>query len=178
MVQLKQSDHLAYNIMIKGGKKNKRGFTLIEFLFYIGLFAVFFVALFAVLDISYKNKLRNINMLEVEQQGLFISQVISQEIRNAQSIVDASSSLSLQAFDISRDPVVFYLSDDAIYFSEGLDSPENLSSSRVNISDLSFVNISALDGIQAVEFSFKVSSSDKGHDYSKDFFGAVNLNLR
>lgn len=170
---------------IKNNKKN--GFTLIELIFYIALFSVFFVSLFLVLNIFYENKNKNSVTIEVEQQGLFISQVISQEIRNSQSIIsptigDNSSSLSLQSFDVLRSPIVFYLDSGAVILSENGSVIDNLNSNRIIVSNLNFVNNSIVDNIQGISFSFTVSyknnSGKKQYEYNKDFFGSVNLNLK
>lgn len=167
--------------------KQKNGFTLIELIFYIALFSVFFVSLFLVLNIFYENKNKNSVTIEVEQQGLLISQVISQEIRNAQSIIsptigNSSSSLSLQSFDISRSPIAFYLDADTLMTSENGIVIDNLNSDRVVISNINFINNSIIDNIQGINFSFTVSyknsSGKKQYEYNKDFFGSVNLNLK
>lgn len=165
----------------------KTGFTLIEFIFYIGLFAVFFVSLFFVLDIFYKNKIKNRSVLEVEQQGIIISQIISQEIRNAQLInlpllADSGDALSLSTFSPLRDPIVFQVVDGKIIVEEGAGSGVNLSSDRVIIENLIFTNNSVVGGISSVSFSFSVSyrsdSKTTEYQYSKDFFGTANLNIK
>jgi type II secretory pathway pseudopilin PulG len=170
---------------IKNNKK--KGFTLIELIFYIGLFSVFFVSLFLVLNIFYENKNKNSVTIEVEQQGLFISQIISQEIRNSQSIISPiignnSSSLSLQSFNVLRSPIIFYLDAGTVMLSEDGDIIDNLNSDRVIISDLNFINNSIIDDIQSINFSFTVSyknnSGKKQYEYNKDFFGSVSLNLK
>lgn len=168
-------------------KFNNSGFTLIELIFYIALFSVFFVSLFLVLNIFYENKTKNSTIIEVEQQGLFISQTISQEIRNAQSIIsptigDNSLSLSLEAYENFRNPIVFSLLSEAILLSENGVDIDNLNSSRVIISDLIFINNSIVGDIQSINFSFTISyknnSGKKEYDYSKDFFASVSLNLK
>lgn len=170
---------------IKNNKK--KGFTLIELIFYIGLFSVFFVSLFLVLNIFYENKNKNATIIEVEQQGLFISQIISQEIRNSQSIISPiignnSSSLSLQSFNVLRSPIIFYLDAGTVMLSEDGDIIDNLNSDRVIISNLNFMNNSIIDDIQNINFSFTVShknnSGKKQYEYNKDFFGSVSLNLK
>ncbi len=172
--------------MIKNFSKQKKGFTLIEFIFYIALFSVFFVSLFFILDMSYKNKIKNRAVLEVEQQALFISQTIGQEIRNAQLInipseSNSSSTLSLESFDLNRNPIIFYLSDNKIFLSENSNT-HNISSDRVSLNNLNFENSSVVDGIQKVSFSFNLSYKSNSqkieYQYDKDFFGEFNLNKK
>jgi hypothetical protein len=158
-------------------KTKKEGNTLIEFVLYIGLFVVFFTSLFFVLDIFYKNKTKNTVALEVKEQGLFVSQFINQEIRNAQNISsplsgDSLESLSLEPFDSSRGSLVFYLSDGSLFFSEGSTLNEKLHSNNVLISDLVFLNKN-----ETISFSFKVSYKS-GYVYNQDFSGLASLNVK
>lgn len=163
--------------MIFKGRKNKSGFTLVEFLFYIALFSIFFTGLFTLLQIFYDNRADNNIRLEVEQNGLIISQIISQEIRNAQSINyplsgQSDSFISLETYDSLRNPIVISLNDNLILYSEGNSFSDNLSTQRVSVSDLVFENQSD-NNVNIVNFSFLVSY----RDYSKEFFSSVNLNL-
>ncbi len=151
---------------------NKSGFTLVEFLLYLSLFAVFFLSLFAILHIFYNNQAKNNIRLEVEQQGLFISQVISQKIRNAQAIMNTGNQLSLEAFDSNRSPIVISLVDGQIIFQEANQPAVNLSSSRVEVINLSFSNTSS-NNISAVYFSFTI----RYKEFEKEFFKTANLNL-
>lgn len=163
--------------MIFKGRKNKSGFTLVEFLFYIALFSIFFTGLFTLLQIFYDNRADNNIRLEVEKNGLIISQIISQEIRNAQSINhplsgQSDSFISLETYDSLRNPIVISLNDNLILYSEGNSFSDNLSTQRVSVSDLVFENQSD-NNVNIVNFSFLVSY----RDYSKEFFSSVNLNL-
>lgn len=161
--------------MIKKNDYNKKGFTLVEFLLYISLFAIFFISLFSILHIFYNNQAKNNIRLEVEQQGQFISQIISQEIRNAQEIIspnNVSNQLSLLSFEASRSPLIISLVNEQIMYQEGVNQAINLSSQRVKISDMLFENVSVAS-VSAIRFSFTISLQD----FSKDFFGVANLNL-
>lgn len=163
--------------MIFKYRKNKSGFTLVEFLFYIALFSIFFTGLFTLLQIFYENRADNNIKLEVEQNGLIVSQIISQEIRNAQSINhpmpgQSDSYLSLEAYDDLRNPIVISLDNNIISYSEGSSIDDNLSTKRVMISDLVFKNETE-NNVSLVNFSFTISYNN----YSKEFFSSVNLNL-
>ena len=163
--------------MIFKKTQNKSGFTLVEFLFYIALFSIFFTGLFTLLQIFYDNRADNNIRLEVEQNALIISQIISQEIRNAQSINHPTAGqsdtfISLETYDSLRNPIVISLDDNIISYSEGNSFSDNLSTQRVSVSDLMFENQSE-SNVNIVNFSFLVSY----RDYSKEFFSSVNLNL-
>lgn len=165
-------------------KKNfKEGMTLIETMFYLSLFIVMFSILFTSLNIFYSNKIKNKTILEVEQQGFIASTIISQEIRNAQSINSpsvggTSDALSLEHFDALKNPLIISLVSNQININEGGES-NYLNSSLVNISNLSFTNNSIVDGNQSISFSFDVDynsdSNRQEYKYSKSFFGTVNL---
>lgn len=163
--------------MISKIKTNKKGFTLVEFLFYIALFSVFFVGLFTMLQIFYDNRADNNIRLEVEQNGLIISQIISQEIRNAQGIIHPSLNqsddyLSLESYESQRSPIIISLNNNQILYSEGASFSDNLSSKRVEISNLVFQNQTE-NNVNVVNFSFEISYKN----FSKEFFSSANLNL-
>jgi type II secretory pathway pseudopilin PulG len=156
--------------------------TLIELLLYVSLLVFIFSALFSTLSIFYSNKIKNRTILEVEQQGLIASLILSQEIRNAQSINSPSAgnslaSLSLEPFDPSRNPLLFSLIADKIVIDEAGDQ-SNLSSDNVVISNLNFENNSAGE-TSSIKFSFDVSyNSDslrQEYKYDKNFSGTANL---
>ena len=163
--------------------KKNTAFTLIELILYISLFVIIFTALFASLNIFYSNKIKNRTILEVEQQGQLISILISQEIRNAQSIVspligESSGSLVLEHLDTLKNPLSFYLSDDKMIADEG-GTVLDLSNSRIEVTNLEFENNSVLDGTQSVFFSFDISyksnSNRNEYKYNKSFSGTANL---
>ncbi len=156
---------------------NKKGFTLVEFLFYIALFSVFFVGLFTMLQIFYDNRADNNIRLEVEQNGLIISQIISQEIRNAQSIIhpglnQSDDYLLLESYESQRSPIIISLNNNQILCSEGASFSDNLSSTRVEVSNLVFQNQTE-NNVNVVNFSFEISYKN----FSKEFFSSANLNL-
>ena len=155
----------------------KSGFTLVEFLLYISLFSVFFVSLFLILQIFYENRANNNLQLELEEQGLIITKIINQEIRNAKSInlplVNTSlDQLSLSTYDLNDDPVLIYYQAGQIKYSKGGSLNTFLSSSRLIVSDLIFENIST-SNVSTITYSFNLIHND----YSKRFYSSVNLNL-
>lgn len=164
------------------GKKNK-AFTLIEALLYISLFVVIFSTLFVSLNAFYSNKIKNRSVAEVEHQGQLISLIVSQEIRNAQSIVSPLSgssapSLSLEHFSASKNPLSFYLLDDQMVVKEG-GSVFALSNSRVRVSNLSFENKVTSGEIKTIIFSFDVdyksNSNRSEYKYHQSFSGQASL---
>ena len=163
--------------------KERKAFTLIETILYMSLFVAIFAALFASLNIFYSNKIKNRTILEVEQQGQIISLIISQEIRNAQSIISpvigvSADTLILEHFDILKSPLSFYLLDNKIMIDEN-GNLFNLSNSNVVVNSLIFENNSAVDGAQSISFSFDISYdsnvSRNEYKYNKSFSSTVNL---
>ena len=167
-------------------RKNKKGVTLIELLLYLSLFIVIFGALFTSLQVFYSNKIKNRTIMEVEQQGQIVSLIISQEIRNVQSIISpglgsSSSILSLEHLNPANSPLSFSLFDNKIIINEGGDI-NDLTASRLKAENLSFVNNSVVDGTQTIFFSFDLSydsiSSRNEYIYEKNFSGTVNLLIK
>jgi len=163
--------------------KKSKGLTLIELMLYISLFVFIFAALFASLNIFYSNKIKNRTILEVEQQGQIVSLLLSQEIRNAQSIIypligATGDSLSLEHLNSLKSPINFYILDNKLVVSENGDLFD-LTNSKVLVENLVFENNSTMGGSQSIYFSFDIlynsSSNKKEYKYNKNFFATVNL---
>jgi len=163
----------------------KRGFTLIEVVLYVAIAGMVVFALGFLVKESGETRLRQRIMAEVEQQGLLVSQQISQAIRNAASITTPSagsttSSLTLAYEDALKNPTSFDLSADAIRIAEGAGFPTPLTNTRVLVTDFFFHNLSLASTPGSVQFSFTLSYDLSADDaprfqYSKTFYGAASL---
>lgn len=166
-------------------QNKKRGFTLIEVVLYVAIAGMVVFALGFLVKESGETRLRQRVMAEVEQQGLLISDHISQAIRNAASITTPSagnttSSLTLAYADVLKNPTVFDVSADAVQITEGAESPIPLTNTRVLVTDFSFHNLSLASTPGSVQFSFTLNyvlSSDDAtrFQYSRTFYGAASL---
>jgi len=165
-------------------KKSGAGFTLIELLLYIGLSGAMLLAVSVFLSIIIQSRVENQVSAEVEHQGWQIIQSITQTIRNSEAINSlpagsSASSISLQVSDVAKNPTIYDLSGTTIRITEGGGSPIDLNSSRVELSNLSFQNLSRLDTPGIIRISFDLThinpASKKEYDYTKTFYATASL---
>ena len=160
------------------------GFTLIELMLYVVIAAAMLgsIAFFLALDLQSQIKYQVIS--EVEQQAAIVLNLMTQAIRNAESInlpVQGSndSSLSLDVVDVLDDPTVFSLSNNIIYISEGAQSSLALTSDQVQITNLAFYNLSKTGTPGNIRIVMAVSyhnpQNRQEFDYSKTFYATASL---
>ena len=161
-----------------------RGYTLIELLLYSSVMIVIFLAISTFFVITLQSRAKNEAIMEVEQQGMQIMQLITQTIRNSEGInspaqASSSSSLSLDVVDVAKDPTVFDLNGGVVYIKEGSGQLVSLNSSVVTASNLNFSNLSrpSTNGIIWVQFTLScLNPQGKAeYDYTKTFYGSASL---
>ena len=164
--------------------KNNRGFTLLELLLYISIAGVILLVVSIFLSALLQSRIKNQTVSEVEQQGAYVMQLITQTIRNAEGITSpaqgiSNTSLTLDVADLTDDPTAFDLSSGVIRITEGVGSPVNLTNSRINASGLSFQNLSKTDtaGIIRIIFTLTHINPEGRNEYnfSKTFYGSASL---
>lgn len=162
----------------------KKGFTLIELLLYVAISSVLLLVISAFLSSLLQSRIKNQTIAEVEQQGVQVLQMITQTIRNAQSITSpaqgiSSSSLTLDVVATTSDPTIFDLSGGAIRIKEGAASAIPLTNSRVTASALTFQNLSRSDTPGTVRIQYTLthlnSSGRNEYDFTKTFVGSASL---
>jgi len=169
--------------MMKKINRN-RGFTLIEFILYIGLVGIILTVTGAIgLNVlSGKAKLGTIE--EVSQNARFTMERMSEIIRNAETINSpatstSASTLSLKMASPALDPTVFDLSSGALRIKEGSGSATSITSSEVNVSNLNFSNISYSDtpGTVRIEMTINLVNPDDMPEYNfeQTFYTTANI---
>lgn len=132
------------------------------------------------------NKLKNRNQViaEVDQGALEIMEIITQSVRNADSVNSPSeessaSSLSIDTENSSDNPTVFEISGTNLTIKEGSGSTVNLNSSKIEISNLTFKNMGNVGGKASIAIQFEASYSNAGgreeFNYSKFFYDTASL---
>jgi|SRR3989344_5203331 len=163
---------------------NKKGFTLIELLLYIGLSAGMLLAISIFLSVILQSRVDNQVVSEVEQQGWQVMNVITQTVRNSDVINSpalggSGLQLSLNVPNVSLSSTVFSLSGASILITEGSNSPVNLTSSRIEASNLNFDNLSIISTPGTIRISFTLKhinpENKKEYDYIKTFYGSASL---
>ena len=133
--------------MIK--KLKEKGMSLVEILLYFGLLSIVTTAVLTfsiqVLNLSGKSGSNN----ELQGNVEFMVKNITSSIHQADSLNDAGSiydndtgRLSLNMPAPSSSPTTYYLSNGEIFFSEGVQSPVQISSELISCSQMKFQKIS------------------------------------
>ncbi len=140
--------------------KAHRGFTLIELLLYVTLSSAILFVVIAFLSQLLQSRIKNQVMAEVDQQGVQVMQLMTQTIRNAQSITAPTPGISAASLTIatsvtSTTPTVFDLSASAIRITEGASSSIPLTNGRIAATGLTFQNLSRLGtpGVVRIQFT-------------------------
>ncbi len=165
--------------------KEDKGYTLVELILYISLSAIMLLAISMMLSTFLESRIKNQVISEVDGEGTQIMQLMTQTIRNANSINSPSTgindvSLSLSVVNPLKDPTVFSLSGNEIRIREGFDPAISLTNNlQVSASSLSFENLSRPLTPGTVGISFTLSylnpSSRNEYNYSRTFYGSATL---
>lgn len=160
------------------------GFTLIELLVYISISSVVLLIASAFFISLLRSQVKNQVVNEVEDQGREVLQVITQAVRNAQSINSplpgtSSSTLSLGVSDATKNPTIFDLQEGRVRIKEGEGNAVFLTNSRIVVSGLLFQNITKPGSAGAVRISFTISHINpegrQEYNYQKEFISAASL---
>lgn len=165
-------------------RKSTTGFTLIELLLYTTLAAIMLISVSVFLSILLGSRVKNQTITEVEGQGLYLVQIITQAIRNSENINAppegaTSPVLSLDVPDVLKNPTVFDENGGVVRISEGANTPIPLTSSRIVISDLVFWNLSRGGTPGTLRIKFLLShinpEGKNEYDYAKVFYSSATL---
>lgn len=171
-------------VFLRIKKRFSPGFTLIELLLYVGIASTLLLVSTLFLATLLESRIKNQTIAEVEQQGLQVMQIITDSIRNAESITSpvagaSAATLTLDVVNSSNDPTLFDLSSGTLRMTEGAGSAVDLTNSRVTVSSLSFENLSRTDtpGILRVQFTLTYNNSSTRQEYSftKTFYASASL---
>lgn len=164
--------------------KTNYGFTLIEMLVYTAIFVLMISALAAFMSTLSQSRIRNQAMLEVNDQGVQVLRIITQNLRNATvinspSIGTSVGTLSVNTISAGTTPTLVTLSGGVLYITQGASPAVALTNNKVAVSNLSFSNVSRPSTFGAVKVSFTVtnstSSSKAEYNYSNTFYGSGTL---
>lgn len=159
--------------------KSQNGFTLIELLLYVSILAVILLTVSGFLFVILQSQAKNQTIAEVEQQGAFIMQLVTQSTRNATAInspADGASAatLSINTTTAANNPTVFDLASGVLRVKEGSAAVVPLTNSRVTVSNLTFTN---LEG--AIRIQFTLAAVNPGgrneFNYSQNFYGSAEV---
>jgi len=165
-----------------------RGFTLIEFIVYIGIVGVVLLVAGAItLNIFYgKAKLTAVE--EVSQNARFAVEKIAYTIRNAQAVDSPSVGVSAATLELEmlNNSIEFEADDDQIKMTESTGRGQDkiktsfiITSDEVKITSLQFANLSYSDtpGTVRVQMTIEYNnpSGRQEREYSKTFYTTANV---
>ncbi|HEC63807.1 MAG TPA: hypothetical protein ENI23_00770 [bacterium] len=164
--------------------QKREGFSLVEMMLYIAITSTVILGISTFLLVLLQAKVKNQTISEVDQQGLQVVHMITQTIRNADSITSPAigvtdSTLTLVVNDAAKSPTVYDLSSGTMRITEGLGAPVALTNSRIVVSDLSFRNVgrAGTEGLIRVEFTITHVNLEGRNEYtySKFFYDSASV---
>lgn len=125
--------------------KNKKGFTLIEIIVYLGILAMIVTAFisFSLAIANVKNKIYVIQAVNSNARNAL--ELISQKIKSANDVslpvVGTSDSILALDMPVGQSDVVFSLVDGVLYMGTDLNAPVAVTADEIQISELVFSNL-------------------------------------
>lgn len=146
-------------------RKNKnwhrRGFTLIETLVYIAVFAIVATFLVMIFDVVGRIQNKQGSANEVNQQISFVGNTVSRLVKESSLVENAagesSSSLILRMPQTALDPTRIFLENEAIYLKQGAESAVSLTDENVSVQDFSVVKYENPGGPSVVQVDLTLS---------------------
>lgn len=161
-----------------------QGYTLIELLLYMVIVGSLLLGATAFFALAAGARVKNQSIVEVDQQGVYLMEYLTQTIRNASSITtpaaaSSGSTLTLGVPTASLSPTTFALSGTTLQVTEGSNGAVSLTNNTVNVSNLTFTNLtrSGTNGVIRVSFTLArvntIGTND--YDYTKTFTTSAAL---
>lgn len=161
---------------MKNFLNNKKGFSLLEMIFYIAIFlmlSMIIIEASVILTKSFRTVKINIELAE----GANIMERISREIREASGIVSISSTdlkVQKEVGPLTWVSDQFTLSGSNILFYENDVLVGNLNPTTLSVSELTFTQINTANSV-AVKVEFTITSTRYGGAPSVTFYNTIVL---
>lgn len=165
----------------------QKGYTLIELLLYVAIVSVLLTSVTLFYGVALDARVKNQSISEVEQQGTLAMEHITQAIRSASSVTapvagatsGPNGQLTLVVPTGALSPTVFNLSGGALQITEGASAAVPLTNSKVQVTSLTFDNISrpSTPGVVRVTMTLsRVNTANRNiYDYQKTFTTSAAL---
>jgi len=164
--------------------RKERGYTLIELLLYVSVVGSLLITVSYFFATAAEARIKNQSITEVNEQGAAAMEYITQTMRNADSISSPAAGATAAALTVavptgSLSPTIFDLSGTTLQVKEGAAAYINLTSSNVQISSLTFKNLTRSGTAGIVQVSFVVTRTNPDnrapYEYQKTFVSSVAL---
>ncbi len=164
------------NKILGNRSKTNGGYTLVELVFYVSLFAVLTLSVInAMITMTKSFRETSINVQLTQSSN--IMERISREVRQASAVtVSSPTNITLTTTDSAGSPktVQFILSGSNIQLLENGASVGNLNSPRIVVTGLTFTEITTVEG-KALKIFFTVRSTTDTQGRLIDFYDTVVL---
>lgn len=168
---------------MKKGKRNKnhsrQGFTLLELIVFVAIFSFTIVGFISILVSITKVQVKQGAAAEVSQQSQYVLQTLQYYVERS-SLIEAdantaSSSVKLRMTSSAEDPTLIFTSGTTVYVKVGAGADLPLTSSRVAVSNLSFIKKSNSPAKDSVSLSFTIAYSTQNlqQQFSQAFSSAI-----
>ena len=160
------------------------GYTLIELLMYVVIISVLLTSITYFFGITIDARAKNQSIAEVNDQGAAVMDTMTQTIRNASSITAPAAGASANSLTLvvptgSLSPTVFNLNSTTLQIKEGAASAVAMTSSDVQVTSLTFKNLTRSGTPGLVQVSFTLSrtnpSNRNEYDYQKTFTSSAEV---
>ncbi|HKX73531.1 MAG TPA: type II secretion system protein [Candidatus Saccharimonadales bacterium] len=160
------------------------GFTLIELLLYVTIVGTLLTAVTIFFATTTEARVKNQSIVEVDQQGTLVMNHMLQTIRNADSITApaagaTAASLTLAVPTAGLSPTIFDLNGTTLQVKEGVAAAVALTNNKVQVSGLTFKNLTRASTPGIIQVSFTMSRINAGgrneYDYQKTFVSSAAL---
>lgn len=165
-------------------KTVQAGYTLIELLLYVVIVGALLTSLTYFFGMMADSRVKNQTISEVNDQAAMAMDTITQTIHNATSITTpaaagSGASLTLVVPTGALSPTVFSLSGTTLQIKEGAAAAVALTSNDVQITSLTFTNLTKAGTSGIVQVSFTMSrpnpSNRNEYDYQKTFVDSAEI---
>jgi type II secretory pathway pseudopilin PulG len=162
------------------------GYTLIELLLYITIVGTILLSVTGFFGVVMEARIKNKTINEVNQQGIAAMDAMTQTIRTATSITTpaaagSGASLTLVVPTASLSPTIINLSGTVLQIKEGAGAAISLTSSDVQITSITFKNLtrSGTNGIVQISFtmSYNNTTGRNEYDYQRTFVSSAEVRL-
>jgi len=165
-------------------KQPQTGYTLIELLLYVSMIGILLGGVTTFFATAVEARVKNQSISEVNDQGVYIMELMTQTIRNATDVTvpavgATGSSLTLTVPTGSLSPTVFSLNGSTLQIKEGTAAAVPITNSKVAITALTFKNLSrsGTQGIIQINMTLeRVNTTGRNeYEYERTFTTSVSL---
>lgn len=175
----------------------KKGFTLVEFIIYIGITSAVLIAILAFVWAMLGNYQKQLVYQEIRQSGSFVLNIMSRQLEAATGVVEAESTFDahpgvLKIATPSNDIIFDTLEKEVIIgeqaatirvlrIKQGEDDPVVITSDRLDVKNLVFKNFTPIDGDKEniqINLTLESVNPSGSKQYAAEISWQLSVNLR